>query len=1153
MAKLIRSNKNRWFTSFSFLLVALGTTFFALPNRSGQVVAAPGPNFPTYTNGSFTFSTPLEMLRPLSPAFFQQGGEPEIKLDIFGNIYITGIQGVPGGVDLWKSINGGTSFVYMGQPDGAQDHCPTLPQCAGLGGGDDSIDVSNGGYLYVSSLWLGNVTVSSSYDGGTGGVLPGQKWEVNGAAAGVPGDDRQWVAAYGPQTLNMTYAANTGIAPELGLFFVKSTDEGKTWGPPVAITTLGATNAVNVEGNLVVVQYTGNLYTASIPSTGNNILNIARSTDGGATWSTPTAYTGPAGTTNRGVFPILAVDRGGNLHLAFTRSDDNANHTNCHVFLTSTANPAAATPTWTSPVQIDNNGAATGTACEAWIVAGSPGVVDVTWFGSTSNSPLVAPFNWHVYFAQVTNAVTASPTIAGNQVETAVVHDHSICFNGGGCASNGTPGGEPENRDEAEYYTMTIDASGNSHIAYADTVNNCPSSTCVSNTWFTKQTTGPSAYSPPAPPAPATFAANLTVTGSSGAAEPSIAVDSHNCIYGSAPGTYFWASENQGMSFRNTTVPPVLGGGDEDVATIPKQTGARNDDLYYADLAIADIDIFLSTDRGNTWAAPGTGGVAGNFNPSSDRQWIAGDRINSGANKILWELDHEFTTEQIRISASIDDSPWGTTSGEVDPDTSNSTENTNPGNVFVDKSTHTMHGVFAGSTFSSNAADPPYGKEPNYWEVVATPPMTGGLPPANIANYPIFRGLIDSPTTAPAGTTTYGSHVAAIFPSGAADSAGNIYAVWTTLSGRPNATIGGNPATTWDIWFASSHDGGKTFYGPFKISSGQGTAIFPWIDAGDAGRVDIVWYQANNPAPPLVSDPTTPGQLTGGPNNMPAGSTWTVVFAQSLNANSREPVFAVTTASDHIIHTGSISIGGLTGSSDRSLLDYFKIALGPDGLANIMNADNGVAGLHINYIRQNGGPLTLTNPVAATCLPIPVLNAVVSRKTHVGLTPPGDLPLALTGTPTIECRSGGIPSGNHTLVFTFANTLTSVTGNTTTATTSSGTQSVTCSGSITAANQYTLNCTGVPNASHLNVTLNGVTDNVPSTGNVSVKMDVLFGDVNSTARTDAGDVTQVRNRTVSIPDTTNPASFRYDVNISGRIDAGDVTATRNATVTVLPP
>jgi hypothetical protein len=90
---------------------------------------------------AFTFSAPVEMVRPRSPIFFQQGGEPEIKVDNFGNIYVTAIQGVPGGVDLWKSNNNGTSFVFLGQPDGAQDHCPTIPQCAGLGGGDDQIDV----------------------------------------------------------------------------------------------------------------------------------------------------------------------------------------------------------------------------------------------------------------------------------------------------------------------------------------------------------------------------------------------------------------------------------------------------------------------------------------------------------------------------------------------------------------------------------------------------------------------------------------------------------------------------------------------------------------------------------------------------------------------------------------------------------------------------------------------------------------------------------------------------------------------------------------------------------------------------------------------------------------------------------------------------
>ena len=183
--------------------------------------------------------------------------------------------------------------------------------------------------------------------------------------------------------------------------------------------------------------------------------------------------------------------------------------------------------------------------------------------------------------------------------------------------------------------------------------------------------------------------------------------------------------------------------------------------------------------------------------------------------------------------------------------------------------------------------------------------------------------------------------------------------------------------------------------------------------------------------------------------------------------------------------------------------------------------------------------------------PILKLVGAVSRKTHGTLSPPGDLPLTAAGAATIECRSGRYPQAITPLIFSFLNTLNAVSSITATATTSSGSQSVTATGSIS-GNLYTVNLTGVPNASHLNVTLNGVTDSANNVGDISAHMDVLLGDVNSTGRTDAGDVTQVRNKTVSIPDTTDPASFRYDVNISGRIDAGDVTTTRNATVTVLP-
>src|SRR5205814_1989532 len=60
----------------------------------------------------------------------------------------------------------------------------------------------------------------------------------------------------------------------------------------------------------------------------------------------------------------------------------------------------------------------------------------------------------------------------------------------------------------------------------------------------------------------------------------------------------------------------------------------------------------------------------------------------------------------------------------------------------------------------------------------------------------------------------------------------------------------------------------------------------------------------------------------------------------------------------------------------------------------------------------------------ASCnVSVPVLD-VVSRKTH-GSAGDFDIHLPLTGSPGIECRTGGA-NNNHTLVFTFANPLVSV-------------------------------------------------------------------------------------------------------------------------------
>jgi hypothetical protein len=428
----------------------------------------------------------------------------------------------------------------------------------------------------------------------------------------------------------------------------------------------------------------------------------------------------------------------------------------------------------------------------------------------------------------------------------------------------------------------------------------------------------------------------------------------------------------------------------------------------------------------------------------------------------------------------------------------------------------------------------------------------------------VFKGLIDSPTQAPSpaptippSALTYGNHAANIFPSGASDKAGNIYVVWSTNSTRLNTVQGnGQPSTSFDVWFAASHDGGGNFYGPWKVSSGSGTAIFPWIAAGDAGMVDIAFYQSASVAPPLVADPSNPGALTGGPNNMPGSATWNVMFAQSLNANSREPVFTVSQASDHIIHTGSISNGGTFGSSDRSLLDFFNVAIGPDGVANIFNADNGTSGLHINYIRQNTGPLALTNPSAVTCLPIPVPTSVVSRMTHGSA---GDfdvnLPLPPNASPRgVEPRSSpSLGAGNYTLVFTFPNNLTSVASASVTGHDPAGGTGTVCAsgnGIGPTPNQYTVNLCGVSDQQYITVTLHTVLDVTGNNGDVvSPQMGVLIGDVNASGRVDAADVSSVRQQTLQTVTTSN---FRNDLNTSGRIDAADVSLARQDTLHTLP-
>jgi hypothetical protein len=209
-------------------------------------------------------------------------------------------------------------------------------------------------------------------------------------------------------------------------------------------------------------------------------------------------------------------------------------------------------------------------------------------------------------------------------------------------------------------------------------------------------------------------------------------------------------------------------------------------------------------------------------------------------------------------------------------------------------------------------------------------------------------------------------------------------------------------------------------------------------------------------------------------------------------------------------------------------------------------------------VTESRGNLMSTNPaqvVISVTGGVPPVGGAVSRKSHSGVGT-FDIPLPLTGTAGIECRTGPT-SGAHNVIVAFENNLTSVTSRSATARTSSGTSTLpTPTGSIINDSQgrprlYSVNLTVVPNASHVTLTLHGVTDAAGNTGDITVPMDVLLGDANASGRTDNGDAIVVRNRSGSIP--TDTASARADINCSGRIDNGDAIVIRNNSGQALPP
>jgi hypothetical protein len=435
---------------------AVNTTY------SGNITLAPEPATPSgkarYRPGSFTFSAPITMPGPSDLLLGQQDIEPRLSVDLLGNIYGAAIQGVPAGTDTWKSYDGGKTWSYLGQPDGAQAAAALGARGAGTGGGDEDLAIGTTGIVNVTSLWLGSATESVSANGGS-------TWVANPVSTDIPGDDRQWIATDGPDIVYLTYKQlGAALSGTESIIALKSTDAGITFTQVGIVTTPESGVQPGDQGNIIVDANTHAVYTVFIGSNSNQVY-LAKSTDGGQTWVLKLVFQAPTGTSLANVFPNVAVDKASNLYVAYSDG------TNVHL----TASKDGGT-TWAPPVRL-NNGTTTKTALAPWIVAGSAGKVNVTWWGTSSNSNMDPNASWMVFMAQSQNALSNIPTFS-QAAATPVMHTGAICVNGTGCAS-GT-------RNLAEYFAPTVYVDGNELILYSDDHNNAsPLGT------FTRQISGP--------------------------------------------------------------------------------------------------------------------------------------------------------------------------------------------------------------------------------------------------------------------------------------------------------------------------------------------------------------------------------------------------------------------------------------------------------------------------------------------------------------------------------------------------------------------------------------------------------------------------------------------------------------------------------------
>jgi hypothetical protein len=437
----------------------LGAVFAAGVVLVANASASTGP---TFSNQILRAPATLPGITTSPP---NQSGDSEPAIDFGGpdnTMAVDGLGWLPFQVNLWKGHFGDTPPAYFGAMD------TSLPiQGNGrinLGDGDADVEVTSVGTILLADLdiifnrtgrftSLG-VSVTRCPASATGPA------DCTSTVLDTAGADRPWLTTSG--TTAYVSWHDRGSSSQITVY--RSTNDGRSWtrvaspivgqgrttGNATFNNSIGPIVADPNDASVVYQPYASGEASVQKGTSGafNNIY-VARSTNGGNTWTTTLVFHKPLFTDLANFWPAATVDAAnGDVYVAFTDRST--------VWLSSSSNLGQSWTTTALP-------GTPATTVMPWVAALN-GKVDVVYYGTTPTAANVGGVLgnestvWNTYDTQRsggawnTGLVSNTPNRIG-----------PVCLNGSACAGN-------TNRELLDLFEVAEDpATGKAAVIYTET------------------------------------------------------------------------------------------------------------------------------------------------------------------------------------------------------------------------------------------------------------------------------------------------------------------------------------------------------------------------------------------------------------------------------------------------------------------------------------------------------------------------------------------------------------------------------------------------------------------------------------------------------------------------------------------------------------